>query len=80
VARYRVFGRRSKRTSYDRGRESQRGLNSSTTLIERIKPTVSKIEIIANKNAPRSQNFGESEREAIRIVKGIKKPVLLYPF
>ncbi|WP_228110925.1 hypothetical protein, partial [Streptococcus pneumoniae] len=31
--------------SYDRGRESQRGLNSSTTLIERIKPTVSKMEI-----------------------------------
>ena len=28
---------------------------------------------------PTLSNFGESEREAIRIVKGIKKPSLLYP-
>ncbi|WP_270630648.1 hypothetical protein, partial [Streptococcus pneumoniae] len=61
---YRVFGRRSKRTSYDRGRESQRGLNSSTTLIERIKPTVSKMEIIANKKSLTLSKFGDSEREA----------------
>ncbi|WP_219336407.1 hypothetical protein, partial [Streptococcus pneumoniae] len=31
--------------------------NSSTTLIERIKPTVSKMEIIANKKASRSQSL-----------------------
>jgi len=37
------------------------------------------MEIVQTKKSPHS-NFGQGEREAIRIVKGIKWPVLLYPF
>nr|DAQ11764.1 MAG TPA: hypothetical protein [Caudoviricetes sp.]DAS33968.1 MAG TPA: hypothetical protein [Caudoviricetes sp.] len=36
--------------------------------------------IIQKQKSPTLSNFGESEREAIRIVKGIKRPSLLYPF
>ena len=36
--------------------------------------------MIYNKQkSPTLSNFGESEREAIGVVRGIKKPSLLYP-
>ncbi|MDS8186325.1 hypothetical protein RLH42_01190, partial [Streptococcus pneumoniae] len=65
------------RTSYDRRRKGQRGLNSSTTLTERVKTTVSKIDIVANKKSPTLRSLAT---ESMRLVLTRKTFQKILPF